>query len=54
MIDGGGSGGGGEVVARTDRVDVSAVVAEAVVGGWGLRGRRGRRLCECVCVCVCV
>ena len=50
MIDGSGSGGGGEVVARTDRVDVSAVVAEAVVGGWGLRGRRGRRLCECVCV----
>ena len=53
-------GSGGEVVARTDGVDVSAVVAEAVVGGWGLRGRRGRRLCECesararVCVCVCV
>ena len=53
MIGGSGSGGGGEVVARTDGMDVSAVVAEAVVGGWGLRGRRGRRLYECVCVCVC-
>jgi hypothetical protein len=43
----GGGGGSGEVVVGADGVNVSAVVAEAVVRGWGLRGRRGRRLCEC-------
>ena len=37
---------GGEVVAGTDGMNVCAVVAEAVVGGWGLGGRWGRRLCE--------
>lgn len=37
-------GGVGEVVVGTDGVDVCAMVTEAVVRGWGLGGRWGRRL----------